>query len=193
MSDKNWSMLIERVRTELSGLAEFVDGAKQGIEGLESTVKLSSEKFPEASGQLKTVTGDLENAANTIMSILEGLIDEHDRGASLLKELSEWVSEQPDSAGMAKKIQEIEGINTGMKTNMMDMFANLAFHDLSGQKLKKVIGTLGVVESKILDIARSFGFEEILKGGGAKGEGASPFDQNEVDRLMQELKQGAAR
>ena len=72
----NWNSKLNILREELSNLAKFVDQTRQGIDTLETTVKLSSQKFPEASTQLNAVTGDLENAANKIMTIVEGLMSD---------------------------------------------------------------------------------------------------------------------
>ena len=70
----NLNEVLNKLREELSSLASFIDKTRQGIDNLETTVKIGSERFPEASNQLSAVTGELENAANKIMTILEGLM-----------------------------------------------------------------------------------------------------------------------
>ncbi len=197
MADNNLQKTFEKFKEELSGLAQYVDDARKGIDEIESTFQLSSQKFPEASGQLSTVSGDLENAANNIMSLLENLVDEHDKSKALIEELSALAGTLPDeSASKAKEVTaKLEGVNTGMKTIIMDMFANSSFHDLSGQKLKKVISTLSGVEAKILDMACNFGIEnkgagsEETKSSYADGKG-DMFNQSEVDKILNDLKLG---
>jgi chemotaxis protein CheZ len=186
-----------KIRAELSDLAHYVDDARKGIDGLEATVKLSSEKFPEASGQLSAVTGDLEEAANNIMTLLEALIEDEDEAYGLLKELKEHIKVLPEAkAGEAEAaIAGLENINQRMKSSTMDIFANTAFADLSGQKLKKVVGALSVVEAKIIEFACSFGFKGVndaKKAIKASGDGETTFDQSEIDRILKELKQGGA-
>lgn len=195
---KNWDSVLNKIREELASLARFVDQTRQGIDTLETTVKISSEKFPEASTQLSAVTGDLENAANNIMSILEGLMSEGDRAHGLLKELSEW-AEAARGAGNSRGvsiINELDKINAKSKQDMMDIFTNMSFQDLTGQKLKKVIGSLAVVESKLLELALNFGFNgDAIKTAGQKellnelkgAKTSMPIDQDVVDRIMKEL------
>lgn len=188
----NWNEVMNRLREELSGLAVFIDKTRQGIDNIEMTVKLGSERFPEASNQLSAVTGELENAANTIMTILEGLVNEQERADSLLTKLSEWAEKSGSGekeAGMAL-IGELKRLNAKSRSDMMDVFANMSFQDLTGQKLKKVIGSLAIVEKKLLEMALSFGLESGIEGkdglGGIKPN-EMPINQALVDKLLKEL------
>ncbi|CAG1065622.1 hypothetical protein BAC1_01206 [uncultured bacterium] len=188
----NWNEVINKLREELASLASFIDKTRQGIDNIETTVKVGSEKFPEASNQLSAVTGELENAANTIMTILEGLMAEQDRADTLLKNLSAWAQKAATAdkeAGMAL-IADLQGINVKTRSDMMDIFANMSFQDLTGQKLKKVIGSLAVVEKKLLEMALSFGLDSIegvTKAGRGVNAAEVPINQDIVDRLLKEL------
>jgi chemotaxis protein CheZ len=187
----NWNEVMNRLREELSSLAIFIDKTRQGIDTIETTVKVGSEKFPEASNQLSAVTGELENAANVIMTILEGLMSEQDKADTLLKKVSEWAEKTGGAdkeAGLAV-ISDLQAINVKTRSDMMDIFANMSFQDLTGQKLKKVIGSLAVVEKKLLEMALSFGVEslgDISTGSGTK-TAELPINQDIVDRLLKEL------
>lgn len=201
MSDtvNNWNSVLSKLREELSSLAKFVDSTRQGIDTLETTVKISSQKFPEASTQLSAVTGDLENAANKIMTIVEGLMTDGETTHALLNELKAWAaSVRSDGAGKgAEVITKLEKMNAKSKNDMMEIFTNLSFQDLTGQKLKKVINSLAVVESKLLELALNFGFnndpskqeqkEELLNGLKGTSNNNLPIDQDVVDRIMKEL------
>lgn len=188
----NWNEVLNKLREELASLASFIDKTRQGIDNIETTVKVGSEKFPEASNQLSAVTGELENAANVIMTILEGLMSEQDRADALLKKISDWAEKTNASdkeAGLAV-INDLQAINVKTRSDMMDIFANMSFQDLTGQKLKKVIGSLAVVEKKLLEMALSFGVDSIgdlsAKGAGTK-TAEMPINQDIVDRLLKEL------
>jgi chemotaxis regulatin CheY-phosphate phosphatase CheZ len=183
----NWNEVMNRLREELSSLAIFIDKTRQGIDTIETTVKV----VPEASNQLSAVTGELENAANVIMTILEGLMSEQDKADTLLKKVSEWAEKTGGAdkeAGLAV-ISDLQAINVKTRSDMMDIFANMSFQDLTGQKLKKVIGSLAVVEKKLLEMALSFGVEslgDISTGSGTK-TAELPINQDIVDRLLKEL------
>ncbi len=200
MSDhgNKWNSVLSKLREELSSLAKFVDQTRQGIDTLETTVKISSQRFPEASTQLSAVTGDLENAANKIMTIVEGLMTDGDATHALLNELKAWAASLKGDGGAkgTAVIKKLEEMNTKSKNDMMEIFSNMSFQDLTGQKLKKVIGSLAVVESKLLELALNFGFNgdpakqeqktELLNG--LKGPTNNlPIDQDVVDRIMKEL------
>ncbi len=189
---ENQSHILGKLRSELTNLARYVDQSRQGIDSLESAVKIGSEKFPEASSQLSSVTGDLENAANNIMGIVEGLLSKHDKMHELLESLSHLASKMDGKQGPII-LNELLEMNGGMKRDMMEIFSNLSFHDLSGQKLKNVIRTLATVEAKILEMAINFGFTDEkrhnnrlideFKGNSEK----NLIDQDVVDRILSEL------
>ena len=194
----NWQSVLNKLREELSGLAKFVDQTRQGIDNLETTVKISSQKFPEASTQLNAVTGDLENAANKILTIVEGLMADGDTTHKLLNELKDWsATVKGDAAAKgAAIIGKLEGLSAKSRNDMMEIFTNMSFQDLTGQKLKKVIGSLAVVESKLLELALNFGFNGDPANDGQKAglinELKGPannlqVDQSVVDRIMKEL------
>lgn len=185
----NFNEVMSKLREELSSLASFIDKTRQGIDNIETTVKVGSEKFPEASNQLSAVTGELENAANTIMTILEGLMTEQERADALLTRLGEWAEKSGEGkeAGLSL-IGEIKAINAGSRSGMMDVFANMSFQDLTGQKLKKVIGSLAIVEKKLLEMAFSFGVDAAdLKDRAGMKTAEMPINQDIVDRLLKEL------
>lgn len=189
MSDNIQNKLLSKIREELSSLAMYVDGAKKGIENLETAVNISSEKFPEASQHLNAITGDLEDAANNIMNILEGLIEDGEKTHRLIAEVGKFADALDGDARsvFAAKVKEVDMINNKMKSSMTDMFANLSFHDLSGQKVKKVVTALSTVEKKIFELAKDFGFGE-NELGKSKEQHAPAIKQDAVDEIMSKLK-----
>ncbi|MBE9529037.1 MAG: protein phosphatase CheZ [Proteobacteria bacterium] len=197
MSENNKLMVtFDKFKSELAGLAQYVDDARKGIDDIESAFQMSSEKFPEASGQLSMVSGDLENAANNIMELIENLVDENDKSKALVDELSALAQKLPeeDAKTAGGLTEKLDAVNTSMKTIMMDMFANTSFHDLSGQKLKKVISTLGTVEAKILEMACNVGVttSELApsdeKPSYADGK-SEMHGQGDVDKILNDLMQ----
>ncbi|MBI5643118.1 MAG: protein phosphatase CheZ [Deltaproteobacteria bacterium] len=194
MSGNNWNEVMIKIKGELASLAQFIDKTRNGIDTLETTVKVGSERFPEASNQIAAVTGDLENAANNIMTILEDLMAEQDKMHASLADLTQWAGSLGEADGVKglKMIGDMEKVHNKTKTELMEIFTNMSFHDLSGQKLKKVIGSLAVVESKLLEMALSFGFEDKLNTHAPGGfipqaQPEKPIDQNVVDKLLKEL------
>lgn len=191
MNNKDWNAVLTRIKTELSDLAHYVDSAKKGIESLEVTVRLSTEKFPEASKHLNAVSGDLETAANSIITILEGMINDSDKTQKLIAELNSLRTDLagPSRARFDAAVKDLTAANSGNKAAAMDMFTFVSFHDLSGQKLKKVMDTLATVENKIAEIAQGFGFEEGAAQAKTAGKEHTKVNQDAIDVLLsQKLK-----
>lgn len=199
MSSDDTDVLLKKMRAELSDLANYVDNARQGIDEVEATARLSSEKVPEASGQLNTLSGDLQDAANSIMTLLEELIDDEEKAGGFLEDLKGCLNglDKQAAANADAAIDGLVGVHENMKTKTMDLFANTSFADLSGQKLKKVVNTITMVEKKIIELACGFGFEgvsdvaDVKKAIKETGEDGASFDQSEVDRILMELSGGA--
>lgn len=190
MSRKDWNVVMTKIKDELSGLAKFIDRTRQGLDSIETTVKIGTEKFPEASNQLSDVTGDLENAANKIMNIVEELMADQDKAGALIKSLGEWSANAAADPGKGAEIAgELAAINGKAKNSMMELFALMSFQDLTGQKLRKVIGSLDVVEKKLVDIALSFGIDEagLNNSSEPKKAGNVTVNQDIVDKLLKEL------
>ncbi|TAN60048.1 hypothetical protein EPN18_09375 [bacterium] len=188
MSDKDWNAVLTRIRNELSDLAHYVDNARKGIESLETTVKLSTEKFPEASRNLSSITGDLETAANSIITILEGMIGDADKAQRLISELASYNAAIPGDrrARFDALIKELDALNSGGKAATMDMFTFVSFHDLSGQKLKKVMDSLATVETKIAELAQGFGFDEGAAQAKTGVHEHSKVSQDAIDMLLKQ-------
>lgn len=178
MSEEKWDTVLQDLKGELSELANFVEKTKTGIAGVESAVKAGNEALPQATDQLSAVTADLENAANTIMSILESVMNEQDRSVSMLGVLKSWaqdLDEKEGSQGLGI-INVLEGSFGHMRNDMMDILTNMSFQDLSGQKIKKVMAGFSEVQSKILELAVTFGLQ------------TSHEEVKEKDDLLVELK-----
>jgi chemotaxis protein CheZ len=201
MAETEWSELLKRVKDELALLVKFVDKTRNGLDSIESTVKLSTEKFPEASRQIDLVAGELENAANNIITLLESMMLEQERTQYLIKSLSEWIisvsADNKDKASDA--IGQLGAINMKLKKDLMEIFSNLSFQDLTGQKLKKVMTSLSSVETRLLELALTF---DIVGDKGkihktkkdmldvlneAKKEEPMKLNQDVVDKILREL------
>lgn len=196
MEQENLSTTIAKIREEVSNLAVFVDMTRKGMDTIESTLTIGKEKFPEASSQISSVTGDLENAANNIMSILESLMQEQDRADVIIKGLLTWACGVQGGSDSCARITELASIHARSKNGMMEIFSNMSFHDLSGQKLRKVIRSLAVIESKLLEVAVNFDMADgrsdteksdllnKLKGSSE----VKPINQDVVDQILKELR-----
>ena len=187
MDAKNWNEVMSKIKGELSSLAQFVDKTRRGIDTLETTVKAGTERFPEASNQIAAVTGDLENAANNIMSILEGLMTEQERMHTVLASITQWAGSLPEGASEKGLgfIKELTAVHEKTKTELMDIFTNMSFHDLQGRSSKgHQLSRRRRVEA--LEMALSFGFDDAGKVHAEAAMPEKPMNQDVVDRLLKD-------
>ncbi|MBI5561955.1 MAG: protein phosphatase CheZ [Deltaproteobacteria bacterium] len=199
MADNNWNDALQRIKGELSLLVRFVDKTRNGLDSLQSTVKIGSEKFPEASRQITAVAGEIEHAANNIITLLESMMLEQEKAQYLIKALAGWVAGIPDPerSKASEALVQLDWINTRQKRDLMEIFTNLSFQDLTGQKLKKVIASLSIIESKLLELALTFDFTDSIKKEEKKEmlnelketHAAEPMrlNQDVVDKILKEL------
>lgn len=199
MADNSWNDALGRVKSELAVLVKFVDKTRNGLDSLQSTVKISSEKFPEASKQITSVAGEIESAANNIITLLESMMLEQEKAQYLIKSLTSWVATIPldEKPKVVEALSQLDGINTRQKRNLMEIFTNLSFQDLTGQKLRKVIVSLSMIETKLLELALIFDFNDTIKKEDKKvmltelkeTHAAEPMrlNQDVVDKILREL------
>lgn len=198
-NNDKWSEVVINLKSELSQLARYVDKTRKGMADVELTVKAGAERMPEASEELSGVTGELEKAAHRIMSILEGVTAEQEKTDDMLKKLSAWAQSLPEEHGGegVALVSTLISSNDVVKANMTDILMTLSFQDLTGQKLKKIMSRLTEVETRILEMALSFGLqtdveesvkeekEEMLKE--LKDTAPADLTQDMVDKILQGL------
>ncbi|VAV85233.1 hypothetical protein MNBD_DELTA01-1742 [hydrothermal vent metagenome] len=203
MSEEKWDSVLHDLKGELSELANFVEKTKTGIEGVESTVKAGNEALPQATDQLHAVTVDLEKAANTIMSILEHVMNEQDRAVSMLGVLKSWAQDLEEKKGTEGLgiISVLETSFGTMRSDMTEILTHMSFQDLSGQKIKKVMTGFSEVQNKILELAVTFGLqashEEVTEKGDLLDElkdvsVSMDLKQDIVDKIFNEMNKKAA-
>lgn len=198
MADNDWNDALKKIKDELAMLVKFVDKTRNGLDSLQSAVKIGSEKFPEASRQITSVAGEIESAANNIIVLLESMMLEQEKTQYLIKSLVGWIAPMSikDKDKVTEALTQLDRINTSQKRDLMEIFTNLSFQDLTGQKLKKVIVSLSMIESKLLELALTFDFTDSIKKedkkvmlNELKETHAEPMKLNQdvVDKILKEL------
>jgi len=86
-----------------------------------------------------------------------------------------------EAAALARQADEFAG---RCREGLSDMVLAQSWQDLSGQRIKKVAGFIGSVESSLLELVRLTG---ALAGGEAPVAAAGVSSQDEADRLLSEF------
>jgi len=122
--------LSTRVRNEVLELSTIVDNVRREIRGLEPE-DLKRRHFRVANDELDAVVQHLETATHDILNACEGL--------------EELETHLPD----------------GEKENFQNLLARIyescSFHDLSGQRIRKVVGTLKEIEQRLGALLKTYG------------------------------------
>ncbi|MCH5277833.1 MAG: protein phosphatase CheZ [Desulfovibrionaceae bacterium] len=125
--------------------APEADGADAAAE------KAAADKlFHDASEQLSAVLRQTEDAANTIMGVVEKQMDWQAESAELLEKArkgritpTEW--------------QRLNEINQGLGEDLVTLMTAMSFQDLTGQRIKKVSAAIKQLESTVLELYLSSG------------------------------------
>jgi chemotaxis protein CheZ len=113
---------------EVSAIATFIGVAKRDIAAVGVT-DLAGQRIPEAGRELDAIVESTESATNAIMSEAEML--------------------------MALEGDDIEVLKQTVQDASMRIFEACTFQDLTGQRVRKVVETLQIIEKRIARLATS--------------------------------------
>ncbi len=162
-----------RIAEELETLATVIERAKQDVESVRPQ-DIRAHHLPLANGELGAISSHLEEATGTILDTCEEL-----------EKIGETLSEEAREKLLECVTRIYEACN---------------FHDITGQRIKKVISTLEVVEGRIDALLTALGDRQpiaatepdeqtdeedpeakLLNGPALPGDGTT---QDEIDALF---------
>lgn len=163
-----------------------------------NTMKLVGDHLPTTSGGLETVSRMTEEAAHTILAVLESSLETNQKIRSDLQKMAS------DPKRLRKDLPAIEQLLSGQESRILEGFEAMAFQDLVGQNLRKITRTLNDLEKRLLEILMEFSSDrepekseksnvprstaqEVpdLELKGVPSE--STFSQDSVDKLLSEF------
>lgn len=125
---------IDKIAVELRELLTYIGAAKDELIGMQPK-SLSNRDIPDAGEQLDAIVKSTEEAAETIMDAAETV------GA---------LSDEAEGE-MAEKLEKVS----------TELFQASSFQDLTGQRITKVMRTLGHLEERLNALADAIGDEYI--------------------------------
>ncbi len=155
--------------------------------------------IPQTADQLEGIIETTEQAANTIMDNLDRmnlLMGENKKIYSALKKGNIYV---PELSGeekinlnediIAQLMPVVASMESNIEENMAlisDIFAQMSFQDLTGQRLQRIISLVGEIENKITTMMISFGLK-------LKAKEANPtISSDELQKMVDEKAQALA-
>ena len=119
-------------------------------EALLSDKAVADKLFKDASEQLSAVLRQTEDAANTIMEVVERLQERQQENAALLEKAhrgritpAEW--------------QRVIESNRILGEDLTTLMTAMSFQDLTGQRIKKAVSAMRQLESTVLELYLSSG------------------------------------
>ncbi|WP_428569206.1 MAG: protein phosphatase CheZ [Solidesulfovibrio sp. DCME] len=132
---------------------EIHQAAKNENEHIPREEKQEADKlFQEAAQQLDKILQTTESATTDIMDIVEKHMEFQANAAADLDALEQG---QADPAAIAR----LREANAALGDDLMRIMTTLSFQDLTGQRIKRIIGAIKKVEQIVLDLYLSTGLQ----------------------------------
>ncbi len=188
--------LPEDFLTQIGKTAREIQKILSLSDSMLDTMKLVENHLPTTSGGLETVSRMTEEAAHTLLAVLEASLEANQDIRNTLQQSG------PDPARLQQEIPSIESLLASQETRILEGFEAMVFQDLVGQNLRKITQTLNDLEKRLLSILMEFspereGCTPSPSGGEApsglaaldlKGvPSESTFSQDSVDKLLSEF------
>ncbi|MDP3029981.1 MAG: protein phosphatase CheZ [Deltaproteobacteria bacterium] len=119
---------------------------------LPDTQEKAEKMLSEASTQLDYIFKSTEEAATKILDIIEKNMGVQERTLALLEKEGAKVSNN----GF---VDELKAINREIQNDYVEIMTTLSFQDLTGQRIKKVVGFLSFIENEVLRLLISTGMK----------------------------------
>jgi chemotaxis protein CheZ len=191
MSDRN-------LFTKIGELARYLDETMRRLSTLENPLANSTSQLPNASETLAELTRMTEEGTNTVMELTEGLLTNHRQFQAGLTAIHTALSgEGPKHTDILEKVGGLADLAASNQKSLMDIITALSFQDLTGQRIKKVVGVLDEVQSRLVELVVVFGLkgvpQEADKGRAAvllkelEATKTTSIKQDVVDDLLKEF------
>ncbi len=141
----------------MSGLFKEIGSFKKtSVQTEPSCVPDTQEKaekmLSEASTQLDYIFKSTEEAATKILDIIEKNMGVQERMSALLEKEGVKVSDN----GL---VDELKAMNREIQHDYIEIMTTLSFQDLTGQRIKKLVGFLSFIENEVLRLLISSGMK----------------------------------
>lgn len=135
--------------------------------------------FSEANGQLDEVIRTTETAAMTIMEIVERQQEQ----AALAAKIISCLQERYGASAELAKLAEINAQRSEALTTLM---TTLSFQDITGQRIKKVMGALKAIEESVLELYLASGL--VMEGAEKEPEKEAGTLQEEAQKAVEDFR-----
>lgn len=174
----------EEMRSGLKGIYQLANASTEGGAGIDggpagadsgATQKL----FSDTTRQLEEIMQTTLEAAENIMEKAEQLLDRQVEAETLINKLR-------DGSCDAKAVDKLAAFNAELAESLTGIITELSFQDLTGQRLKKVVGAIGSIRETVFDLYVSTGL--MMKSREERPEADPTLIAEESRRKVEEIK-----
>ncbi|MFZ5425691.1 MAG: protein phosphatase CheZ [Thermodesulfobacteriota bacterium] len=176
-----YKRLSDDMRNGLQSIYKELSSARQEDGGKEITKekKRADQLFSEAADQLDKILSTTEQATGEIMDIVEKHMEMQAKSNQILHSLK--------SGGVTKEqLADLRSMSDDLNADLMQIMTTLSFQDLTGQRIKRIIGAIKNVEAIVLDLYLSTGLK--LKAHEEAPDKDLAQIEAEADQKVSELK-----
>ena len=137
------------MRQELKDIYLRISTASAG-QGCSAPAPVTDALFHEASAQLGEVLKATEDAAMSIIEIVERHLELQAESAAILERMCSGRATRPGK-------ERLREINDLLGQDLTALLTALSFQDITGQRIKKVVGALNEMERRVVELYVSSG------------------------------------
>ena len=142
----------EELYGQLGDIARYINATIKRMQSVEPGIAQASDKIPQASVQLSEISKATEEATHNVMTQVEKVLDNHD----LIIHHTESAERGND---LPNSLSEVRSVVSENKEILLDIITGLSFQDLTGQKIKMIVGLIEDVEKRLLQLIVTFGLK----------------------------------
>jgi len=154
MQGEFYKRLTDDMHHGLQSIYKELAQARQEDDGSEvvKEKKRADQLFSEAADQLDKILSTTEQATGEIMDVVEKHMEMQANANHILHSLK--------SGGVTKlQLNELRDMSDSLNADLMQIMTTLSFQDLTGQRIKRIIGAIKNVEAIVLDLYLSTGLK----------------------------------
>ena len=142
----------EELYGQLGDIARYINATIKNMQSVEPSIAHVSDKIPQASVQLSEISKATEEATHNVMTQVEKVLDNHD----LIIHHTESAERGND---IPNSLTEVRNVVSENREILLDIITGLSFQDLTGQKIKMIVGLIEDVEKRLLQLIVTFGLK----------------------------------
>jgi len=149
-----YKRISDDMRNGLQSIYKELSNARQeeSGDGIVKEKKRADQLFSEAADQLDKILSTTEEATGEIMDIVEKHMEMQSQSNQILHSLK--------SGGVTKdQLHSLREMSDSLNADLMTIMTTLSFQDLTGQRIKRIIGAIKNVETIVLDLYLSTGLK----------------------------------